>query len=397
MPDIAGTDSGAVDFENWVCPMPLRDSPNIVMGHGGGGAMSGELIEHLFLPAFGPAAEAGLGDSAVLTLDGARLAFSTDSFVVKPLMFPGGSIGDLAVNGTVNDLAMSGARPVALSTAFILEEGTPLVRIAEVAAAMGTAALSAGVKLVTGDTKVVDAGHGDGIFINTAGIGILDPGVDIRPELARPGDIVLVSGEIGLHGVAVMSCREGLEFGTTVCSDTAPLHGLVAAMLGAGTAAGNGGSNGNGSAGSNASNVGNVGNSNSSAGDTDSATSGVHVLRDPTRGGMAASLNEIARAAQVGIALEESRIPIPAGVRDACGLLGLDPLYVANEGKLVAFVAPEYADRVLAAMREHPLGAHAAIIGRCVTEHPGMVTARTALGGTRVVDLPAGEQLPRIC
>ncbi|MGW4716919.1 hydrogenase expression/formation protein HypE [Nocardia sp. NPDC004260] len=345
--------------EGWVCPMPLRDSPNIVMGHGGGGAMSGELIEHLFLPAFGSAANADLADSAVVTLDGARLAFSTDSFVVKPLVFPGGTIGELAVNGTVNDLAMSGARPMVLSTAFILEEGTALADIARIAQAVGTAALAAEVQLVTGDTKVVDAGHGDGIYINTAGIGVVPPEVDIRPQRATPGDVVLVSGEIGVHGVAVLSCREGLEFGTTVLSDTAPLHGLVAAMLATGA--------------------------------------DLHVLRDPTRGGVAASLNEIARAAKVGVALDERQLPVPDGVRDACGLLGLDPMYVANEGKLLAFVAPEDAERVLAAMREHPLGAQAAVIGRCVAEHPGMVVARTALGGTRVVDLPAGEQLPRIC
>jgi hydrogenase expression/formation protein HypE len=212
---------------------------------------------------------------------------------------------------------------------------------------------------VTGDTKVVDAGHGDGIFINTAGIGVLADGVDIRPERAAPGDIVVVSGEIGVHGIAVMSCREGLEFGTTVLSDTAPLAGLVAAMLETGA--------------------------------------DLHVLRDPTRGGVAATLNEIARAAGTGIALDETALPVPAAVRDACGLLGLDPMYVANEGKLVAFVPPADAERVLAAMRAHPLGAHAAVIGRCVEEHPGMVVARTALGGTRVVDLPAGEQLPRIC
>lgn len=349
----------AIDVEAWVCPMPLRDAPNIVMGHGGGGAMSGELIEHLFLPAFGSAAHADLGDSAVVTLDGARLAFSTDSFVVKPIVFPGGTIGELAVNGTVNDLAMSGARPMVLSTAFILEEGTALADIARVAQALGTAALAAEVQLVTGDTKVVDAGHGDGIYINTAGIGVVAPEVDIRPQRARPGDVVLVSGDIGVHGVAVLSCREGLEFGTTVLSDTAPLHGLVAAMLATGA--------------------------------------DVHVLRDPTRGGVAASLNEIARAAGVGVSLDERQLPVPDGVRDACGLLGLDPMYVANEGKLLAFVAPEDADRVLAAMREHPLGAQAAAIGRCVAEHPGMVVARTALGGTRVVDLPAGEQLPRIC
>jgi len=359
MPDVSGERAAPIDVESWVCPIPLRDSPNIVMGHGGGGAMSGELIEHLFLPAFGPAADAGMGDAAVFEVNGARLAFSTDSFVVKPLVFPGGTIGDLAVNGTVNDLAMAGARPLVMSTAFILEEGTALDEIAHVAQAVGTAALAAGVKLVTGDTKVVDSGHGDGVFINTAGIGIVDERVDIRPQRAALGDVVIVSGDIGVHGVAVMSCREGLEFATTVASDTAPLHGLVAAMIDTGA--------------------------------------DVHVLRDPTRGGVAATLNEIAKTARIGVALDERAFPIPAEVRDACGLLGLDPLQVANEGKLLAFVAPEDADRVLAAMRDHPLGIRAAVIGRCVADHPGMVVARTALGGTRVVDLPIGEQLPRIC
>jgi hydrogenase expression/formation protein HypE len=348
-----------IDMESWVCPAPLRDAPNIVMGHGGGGAMSGELIEHLFLPAFGPAAEAGMGDSAVVDIGNIRLAFSTDSFVVKPMVFPGGTIGDLAVNGTVNDLAMAGAKPMVMSTAFILEEGTPLDALARVAQAVGTAALAAGVKLVTGDTKVVDSGHGDGVYINTAGIGLIDERADIRPQRAAPGDVVIVSGDIGVHGVAVMSCREGLEFATTVASDTAPLHGLVAAMLDTGA--------------------------------------DIHVLRDPTRGGVAATLNEIARIAKVGVALDERTFPVPAQVRDACGLLGLDPLYVANEGKLLAFVPAADAERVLAAMRGHPLGARATIIGECVTEHPGMVSAKTALGGTRVVDLPIGEQLPRIC
>lgn len=359
MPETAADNGATIDIESWVCPAPLRDAPNIVMGHGGGGAMSAELIEHLFLPAFGPAAEAGMGDSAVIEVGGVRLAFSTDSFVVKPLAFPGGTIGDLAVNGTVNDLAMAGAQPLALSTAFILEEGTALREIAQMAHAVGTAALAAGVKLVTGDTKVVDSGHGDGVFINTAGIGVVDPRVDIRPQRAAPGDAVIVSGDIGVHGVAVMSCREGLTFATTVASDTAPLHGLVAAMIDTGA--------------------------------------DLHVLRDPTRGGVAATLNEIAKTAQVGVALDERTIPIPAEVRDACGLLGLDPLQVANEGKLLAFVPADDADRVLAAMRSHPLGARATVIGQCVTEHPGMVVARTALGGTRVVDLPIGEQLPRIC
>lgn len=358
MPEIS-EHRAAIDIESWVCPLPLRSAPNIVMGHGGGGAMSAELIEHLFLPAYGTAADTGLGDAAVISVNGVRLAFSTDTFVVRPLTFPGGTIGDLAVNGTVNDLAMVGARPMALSTAFILEEGTALQDIAHVASSLGTAALAAGVRLVTGDTKVVDAGHGDGVFINTAGIGVVDERADIRPQRAAPGDVVIVSGDIGVHGVAVLSCREGLEFGTAIASDTAPLTGLVAAMLDTGA--------------------------------------DLHVLRDPTRGGVAATLNEIAKAAGVGVALDERSFPIPGEVRDACGLLGLDPLQVANEGKLLAFVHPADAERVLAAMHSHPLGVHAAVIGRCVPEHPGMVVARTALGGTRVVDLPIGEQLPRIC
>ena len=348
-----------LDIESWTCPAPLRDSPNIVMGHGGGGALSAELIEHLFLPAFGSAAVAGLGDSAVVTLAGARLAFSTDSYVVKPMFFPGGTIGDLAVNGTVNDLAMSGARPMVLSTAFILEEGTPLTEIRRVAQSMGTAALAAGVTLVTGDTKVVDSGHGDGVFVNTAGIGVIDDGVDIAPENATAGDVVIVSGDIGVHGIAVMSCREGLEFGTEVSSDSAPLNGLVAAMLASGGK--------------------------------------IHTLRDPTRGGVSATLNEIAKAAHVGVSIVERSLPIPDAVRDACGVLGLDALFVANEGKLIAFVPAEDADRILNAMRAHPLGTGATAIGRCVTEHPGMVVAQTAFGATRVVDLPLGEQLPRIC
>jgi hydrogenase expression/formation protein HypE len=347
-----------VDLSAWSCPVPLRDTPSVVMGHGGGGAMSAELVEQLFLPAFG-ASPGDLGDSAVVTAGGARLAFSTDSYVVKPMFFPGGSIGDLAVNGTVNDLAMSGATPLFLSTAFILQEGTDLAVVGRIAQAMGLAAAAAEVRLVTGDTKVVDSASGDGVFVTTAGIGLVAPGVEIGPRRARPGDVVLVSGDIGVHGIAVMSCREGLTFGTSVLSDTAPLGGLVAAML-------------------------------ASGGD-------VRVLRDPTRGGVAASLNEIARASGVGVALVERDLPVPAAVRDACSLLGLDPLQVANEGKLVAIVAPSAADAVLAAMRAHPLGAGARVIGTCVAEHPGMVVASTALGGTRVISLPIGEQLPRIC
>ena len=348
-----------LDFEGWTCPLPLRDTPTVVMGHGGGGAMSGELIEHLFLPAFGGAAHADLGDAAVLPRPGGRLAFSTDTFVVKPMFFPGGNIGDLAVNGTVNDLAMSGATPLYLSTAFVLAEGTSLADIARVATAMGKAAERAGVQLVTGDTKVVDHGSGDGIYVNTTGIGVIADGVEIGPTRARPGDAVLVSGDLGLHGVAVMSVREGLDFDTAIESDTAPLHELVAEMLGTGC--------------------------------------DVRVLRDPTRGGVAATINEIARASRVGVELVERDLPIPPDVSDACGLLGLDPLQVANEGKLLAVVPEADADLLLETMHRHPLGAGARRIGTCVEDHPGMVVVRTGLGGTRVLDLPLGEQLPRIC
>ncbi|MGW2562756.1 hydrogenase expression/formation protein HypE [Streptomyces sp. NPDC001514] len=337
------------------------------MGHGGGGTMSAELVEHIFAPAFGGPALAGLGDSAALELGGARLAFSTDSFVVRPLFFPGGSIGDLAVNGTVNDLAMSGARPAYLSCGFILEEGVELGVVTRVAEALGAAARTAGVEVATGDTKVVEAGHGDGIFINTSGIGLIPHGVDLRPQRVVPGDVVIVSGPIGAHGVAIMSVREGLEFGVEIESDCAALGGLVAAML---------------------------------AVTDDRDVSGacpLHVLRDPTRGGLAAALNELATASGTGVVVQERAIPVPPAVANACAVLGLDPMYVANEGKLVAFVEREHADAVLAAMRAHPLGREATVIGEAVAGHPGMVVARTGLGGTRVVDMPLGEQLPRIC
>ena len=376
-----------LDFESWSCPVPLRSFPTIVMGHGGGGALSAELVDHLFVPALigsgqGSPQLKGMGDSAVLDLGGVRVAFSTDSYVVRPMFFPGGSIGDLAVNGTVNDLAMSGAQAGYLSCGFILEEGTPLDVVGRVAQDMGRAAERAGVAIATGDTKVVDSGHGDGVYVNTAGIGVVPAGVDIRPQRARPGDVVIVSGEIGVHGVAILSVREGLEFGTEVRTDSAPLNGLVAAMLAAGDPAG----------GADRATAGGA-----AAAGEQPALVDLHVLRDPTRGGLAATLNEIAKASAVGVEIVERSVPVPEAVRNACGFLGLDPWYVANEGKLVAFVPREDADAVLAAMRAHPYGGQAAIVGECVAEHPGMVVARTALGATRIVDLPLGEQLPRIC
>lgn len=352
-----------LNLENWSCPMPLRDYPSVVMGHGGGGRLSSELVEHLFLPAFSGTEHAGvlqqLGDAAVLSLGGARVSFSTDSYVVRPRFFPGGNVGDLAVNGTVNDVAMSGARPVALSVGLVLEEGMPIDELGVIVETMGRAARAAGVSIVTGDTKVVDSGSGDGVYINTAGIGLLPDGVDLGPHRVRPGDAVLVSGPIGMHGVAVMSVREGLEFGSAIVTDSAPLNGLVDSLLTSGAE--------------------------------------VHMFRDPTRGGVAASLNEIAKSSGTGIEIVERSVPVPDDVRAACGFLGLDPLYVANEGKLVAFVAEADADRALELMHQHPLGAGATRIGTVTAEHPGVVVAKTGIGGSRVVDLPLAEQLPRIC
>lgn len=348
-----------VDFDGWTCPIPLRDYPNIVLGHGGGGKLTAELVENLFMPAFqNPALEA-LGDGAVLPMNGQRLAFSTDSFVVRPLFFAGGSIGDLAVNGTVNDIAMSGAKPFFLSGGFILEEGLALETLHRIVQDMALAAKKAGVMLVTGDTKVVEKGHGDGVYINTSGIGIIPEGVNIAPQNAQIGDVVLLSGTIGNHGMAVMSQREGLAFETAICSDSAALNGLVEKML--------------------------------------AVTKDIHVLRDPTRGGVASALNEIAQASRLGICIEETKIPVEPAVQAACEMLGMDALYVANEGKLLAIVPEKEADRLLAVMREDELGRDAVAIGRVVAENRGLLFMKTALGATRLVDMQVGEQLPRIC
>ncbi|WP_321473025.1 hydrogenase expression/formation protein HypE [uncultured Paludibaculum sp.] len=346
-------------FEDWTCPLPLRSYPRIVLGHGGGGKLSEELIENLFLPAFRNSMLEMLGDASVVDLPSGRVALTTDSFVVRPLVFPGGSIGELAVNGTVNDLAMCGARPLYLTAGFILEEGLEMALLAHVVERMAQAAHTAGVQIVAGDTKVVEKGHGDGIFINTAGVGLVPPGLLLGPAFARPGDRVIVSGTLGDHGIAVMSVRQGLQFETTIESDCAALHGLVAEIL--------------------------------------QVEGAVHALRDPTRGGLAATLNEIARASQVGMMLDETAIPVDRQVRAACELLGLDPLQVANEGKLVAVVAGDRAAEVLRRMREHPLGQRAAVIGEVTAARPGLVAATTSMGGTRVIPLPVGEQLPRIC
>jgi hydrogenase expression/formation protein HypE len=350
----------APDFSNWNCPLPLAGYPAIVMGHGGGGKLGNELVEHLFLPAFRNPELENLGDAAVLDLDNGRLAMSTDSFVVQPLFFPGGSIGELAVNGTVNDLAVSGAEPRFLSASFILEEGFPLAQLAAIVEAMARAAATAGVKIVTGDTKVVERGHGDGCYISTAGVGLVRPGIQVGPHCARPGDAILVSGTLGDHGMAIMSVREGLEFESQIRSDCAALNGLISAVL-------------------------------------DAAGGAVHAMRDPTRGGLASTLNEIALASDVGVEIDESNLPVRTEVQSACELLGLDPVYVANEGKAVFFVAPEAAGRVLELLRAHPLGADATRIGRVTAEHPRLLVARTAMGANRVIPIQIGEQLPRIC
>jgi hydrogenase expression/formation protein HypE len=350
---------GGATIDGWSCPAPLRDQPNIVMGHGGGGKLSAELIEHLFLPAFGNEHLEGLGDAAVVELPAGRIAMSTDSFVVRPRIFPGGDIGELAVNGTVNDVAMTGAVPRYVSVAFILEEGMPLAELAAIAQSMAKAADQAGVQLITGDTKVVDRGHGDGMYINTTGIGVLRDNVDIQPRNIAPGDAVLVNGTIGDHGMAIMSVREGLEFESTITSDTAPLNHLVAALLDGGIA--------------------------------------VKAMRDPTRGGLAATLNEFAVAGGVGVVVEERSLPVKREVASACEMLGMDPFYVANEGKVVVVVPADQAGAALEIMRADELGRAATMIGEVVAGHPGVVVAKTAIGATRVVDTQVGEQLPRIC
>ena len=341
------------------CPLPILDYKEIVLAHGSGGKLSQRLIQQIILPQFRNDLLAPLHDGAIFPINGARLAFSTDGFVVSPIFFPGGDIGKLAVHGTVNDLAMCGARPLYLSASFILEEGLPMDDFWRIVNSMREAAAAAGVQLVTGDTKVVDRGKADRVFITTSGIGLVPEGVNIGPARARPGDKFIVSGAIAVHGIAIMSVREGLEFETEIASDSAALNGLVAAML--------------------------------------EACGDIHVLRDPTRGGISSALTEIAQAAKVGMVLDEAAIPISEEVKGACEILGLDPLYVANEGKLLAVVPAGVTERVLAAMRAHPLGREAAVIGEVVPDHPGFVTMKTRVGGTRVVDMLSGEQLPRIC
>ena len=340
------------------CPLPLTQHKNIVMGHGSGGRLTAQLVHDLFLPAFDNPTLRKLDDQAVLSVGAERVAFTTDSFVVTPLFFPGGSIGELAVNGTVNDLAMSGAMPLGLSAAFIIEEGLPVDELSQVVSAMAAAAASAGVSIVTGDTKVVNRKSADKLFVTTTGIGIVPAGVSISASNARPGDVILLSGTIADHGMAVLSKREGLELEGEILSDTRALHRLVAAMLQAGE---------------------------------------IHALRDPTRGGLGTSLCEIADASRVGVEIESRAVPVREPVKAASELLGIDPLFVANEGKLVAFVHPDSAAAILNAMRATDEGRDSVAIGRAVEAHPGVVITKTEIGGTRIIDLPFNEQLPRIC
>ena len=342
------------------CPLPISDYPTVQLAHGGGGRLSQMLIEKLFGAAFSNPALDDFHDGAVLEMLGGQIALSTDSFVIRPLFFPGGDIGSLAVHGTVNDVAMCGARPLAISASYILEEGFSMDDLWRIVQSMRDAAVESGVDIVTGDTKVVDRGKGDGVYINTTGIGVIPRGVKISPRRARPGDRILLSGRIAEHGIAIMSVREGLEFETRLESDSAAVAPLVHALL-------------------------------------DRFAEQTRVLRDPTRGGVASALNEIGGQAGVGVLLDEAAIPVAEEVRGACEILGFDPLYVPNEGKCLAIVAPEIASEALSIWRSHPLGSDAAVIGELVEEHPGRVFLKSSIGGLRVVDMLSGEQLPRIC
>ncbi len=341
------------------CPVPIMDHETIQLAHGAGGKLSAQLIEKMFLPRFGNQTLDKLEDQAVLSLPAGRVAFTTDSFVVDPIFFPGGDIGDLAVNGTVNDVCMSGAEPLYISVAFILEEGLPMETLHRILLSMETAARKAGVTIVTGDTKVVNRGNCDQLYINTSGIGVVPEGVNISAANLTPGDKVIISGTMADHGMAVMTSREGLSFESRVQSDTAALNYLVKKML--------------------------------------EVTPEIHAMRDPTRGGLATSLNEFAKSSQVGISLTENTVPVRPEVNGACEILGIDPLYVANEGKLVVVVPDCCATEMLAVMQADPLGTEAAIIGKVTAENPGMVTMRTGLGASRIIDIPVGESLPRIC
>jgi hydrogenase expression/formation protein HypE len=341
------------------CPIPISDYPNVLLAHGGGGKLTNQLIAKMFLPAFSNPALEAQHDGAVFSMGQTRLAFSTDSYVIHPLFFPGGDIGSMAVHGTVNDLTMCGARPLYLSAGYIIEEGLPMETLWRVVQSMQQAALNANVQIVTGDTKVVDRGKGDGVFINTAGIGVIEHDLRIAPQSVRAGDVLIVNGDIGRHGIAIMAVREGLEFESAIESDSAPVADLVLRLL--------------------------------------AAKIDVHCMRDLTRGGLASALNEIAESARLGIAIEERRVPVRDDVHAACEILGFDPLYVACEGRFVAFVGPQDADRALAIMRAHPLGADAAIIGSVKEDNPGVVMMKSRIGASRIVHMISGEQLPRIC
>lgn len=344
---------------NLTCPLPLQNYPHILLAHGGGGKLMQQLIEQVFLSAFGTGNQPQ-HDAATLQLSRDRIAFTTDSYVVQPLIFPGGNIGTLAINGTVNDLAMAGAKPLYLSVGFILEEGLSMNTLWQIVQSMQQAAQKAGVSIVTGDTKVVDKGKGDGIFINTTGIGIVEHDRQIHPRAIQPGDVAIASGDLGRHGIAIMATRAGIEFETTIESDCAPLHEIIAELLAAGL--------------------------------------NLHCLRDLTRGGLASALNELAIASQLGIHLDETQIPLREDVKGACELLGFDPLYVANEGRFVAILPESEAETALAILHRYPdLGDRAAIIGRVTENNGGLVTMRNKIGSTRIVELLSGQQLPRIC
>ena len=341
------------------CPIPINDYPIVTMAHGGGGTLSRQLVQQMFIPIFESNLPNKEHDSAVIDFEGTRLAFTTDSYVVKPIFFPGGNIGELAVYGTVNDLAVAGAKPLYISAGFIIEEGFAMEELWKIVLSMKSAADRADVKIITGDTKVIDKGKGDKIFINTSGIGELHENIDINPANCRPGDKIIVSGAIAEHGIAVMAAREGLNIESNIVSDTAPLNSLIAAML--------------------------------------KYSDKIRVMRDPTRGGISSTLNEIAEAANIGILIEEEKIPLKDQVSGACEILGLDPLYLANEGKLIAVVDDEFAPRILEEMRRNDLGKESEIIGEITAENRGLVTMLTQIGSKRIVDMISGEQLPRIC